>query len=109
MLTVDNNIRNEFIQSRLPSAMLPENIIAPKIQLNGTVGAFIPRSFKGRNQLNTSSPIRRGSISPTLSPKGSFSLHIDTDTHVGGVLTFYGRVKHVTKELYPGNEFEMVG
>ena len=124
MLAKDSDMRREFIQSRLPAWMLPENKPIPAVPYSGTVGTFIPRSLKVRRQLkrtaSTQSIASHKSNSSPKSPKSSkgsprdsrdsrmsrsssLSSLFDRESHVHGVLTFSGRIKAVNQELYPSN------
>ena len=101
---------------------MPENEQQTNIPYSGTVGEFIPRPLAAMKALglkssvshsNPSSPNRspkggmkrKNSYSPKLSRKSSFSN--DSDTHVGGVLTFIGRVIEVMEGLFPGSPVMM--
>jgi len=105
-------LRKEIVESRLPADLLPENRTIPIVPYSGTVGEFIPRPLEISRLLKNKASLRKMSLtggsqmssphgSPHGSPRGgggrssSLSSLFDTETHVGGVLTFFGRTKEV--------------
>ena len=127
----NNALRQEFIESRLPFHLLPENQAVTPIPFSGTIGEFIPRPLYVTQQLGgrkKSNSDKRGSgsssgspgkdgiytqlaRSPRMSRTSSFNsasmFHLDTETHVGGILTFVGRIVQVMDGLFPGSPVMM--